>query len=62
MKRMRKLIIITGAVTLLLPLLGGCAALRGTEGDDARREYDPNRDGYDYYDDFDDYYYEHMGY
>lgn len=28
----------------------------------ARQEYDPYQDGYNYLDDYDDYYYDYMGY
>lgn len=49
-----------GALLLLLP--SGCAALRGEDSVGARRDYDPNQDGIDYYDEMDDYYYEYMGY
>lgn len=53
---------IWGAGALILLTLGGCAALRGEDGVDAQSDYNPNLDGYDYYDDIDDYYYEYMGY
>lgn len=51
-----------GLLLLLLLAVSGCAALRGEDGMDTRKDYDPGVDGYNYYDEMDDYYYEYMGY
>ena len=41
-------------------LFGSCSALQYISSDQMRQEYDPNIDGY--VDDYDDYYYDYMGY
>lgn len=62
MKALRNNIILGTFLLLVSMMLGGCAALKGEEGAAPRRDYDPAADGYNYYDEMDDYYYEYMGY
>lgn len=43
-------------------MTSGCGSMRSMTYDEMRREYDPEADGYNYADDYDDYYYNYMGY
>lgn len=48
---------ITGAT-----IISACSTQRSLSYDQMRQEYDPELDGYNYADDYDDYYYDYMGY
>lgn len=39
-----------------------CSSSRSLSYEQMRQEYDPDLDGYNYADDYDDYYYDYMGY
>lgn len=51
---------------ILLAMMGfafsSCADPRSMTYEQMRNEYDPEADGYNYADDYDDYYYDYMGY
>lgn len=54
---------VLGALALLACIgFTACSSARTMSYEQMRREYDPNVDGYNYYDDYDDYYYDYMGY
>lgn len=42
--------------------LSSCASQQQLYYERMNQEYDPNLDGYNYADDYDDYYYDYMGY
>jgi len=43
-------------------LLSGCSSYKRLSIEELKEEYDPQQDGYNYYEDMDDYYYDYMGY
>lgn len=55
--------LVLGALAVLAALgLAACSTSRSLTYEQMRQEYDPNVDGYNYADDYDDYYYDYMGY
>jgi hypothetical protein len=55
------LIAIAACILILSSFLSSCSK-RVLSVDEFRDEYDPSQDGYNYWEDSDDYYYEYMGY
>ncbi len=50
-------------IVLLCGVMSSCTSTRKTATyDEVMQEYDPNQDGYNYWEDQDDYYYDYMGY
>lgn len=55
-------IILPVVFVMFLMTVSSCAGERGMTYDRIGQEYDPAVDGIDYADDYDDYYYDYMGY
>ena len=55
--------LVLGALALLACIgATACSTARTMSYEQMRQEYDPAVDGYNYADDYDDYYYDYMGY
>jgi hypothetical protein len=50
------------AVIVVSALFSGCSSYKRLSIEELKEEYDPQQDGYNYYEDMDDYYYDYMGY
>lgn len=59
---LRALIVATAFFFIFGCLFTSCASKRTLSMEEFREEYDPSQDGYNYWEDSDDYYYEYMGY
>lgn len=60
-RTLRKLLL--GALAVLAGIgATACSSSRSLSYEQMRQEYDPDLDGYNYADDYDDYYYDYMGY
>lgn len=61
-KSLLRCFFISGLFAAFALMISGCSSTRSISYDEMRREYDPEADGYNYADDYDDYYYDYMGY